>query len=110
MGGLLDGIDTAKLMMGQNAFHISLNLIAQSYLPGSKVAGVFQTAHGLPLLHESKRSHVVIIGDAIIRPRAVFATDEFRGRGVSSLFTDGFLDSIELVKHGKADILLAQPR
>ncbi len=85
----LFGIDMAKVVMGQNAFQVAFNMIVQTYDDGT-AAGVFQTRHGEPLRAGSKRSHVLMLGDMIYRPRVIIASDAFRGSGIKGLLMDGF--------------------
>lgn len=85
----LHGVDWTRVVMGDKAFKVAMNLIVQTY-PDGKAAGVFQTAHGLPLHFGSKRSHILVLGDMIYRPRMVIASDAMRGMGISHLFTHGF--------------------
>lgn len=89
--GLLEGVNVAKVMLGERAFHIPFNLIAQPMGDG-KVVGVFQTTAGLPLLCGSSRTHVLLVGDMMFRPRLAFGSDAFRGSGLSVLATNGFAE------------------
>lgn len=88
---LYAGLDMTKVMMGERAFQLSINLIAQR-MDDNNVIGCFQTSQGLPLLHGSPRTHVLLLGDMIFRPRLVLASDEFRGSGFSHLATNGFAE------------------
>jgi hypothetical protein len=89
---MFEGVNMAKVMMGERAFQIPLNLIVQPYADGV-VTGVFQTQMGEPLTCGSKRTHILLLGDMIYRPRLAIGSDEFRGRGLASLCRDGFVDT-----------------
>lgn len=97
------GVDMAKVMMGEDAFQVAFNLISQACDDGEKVAGVFQTSHGLPLLAGSQRTHILMLGDMIFRPRLIVATDAFRGAGLSHLAKEGFISAEEWAK---GDVIL----
>lgn len=99
IGGLYDGIDMAKLMMGNRAFQIGINIISTDYGNG-KVSGVFQTSQGQPLISGLKTGHVLMLGDAIIRPRIIVGSDEFNGYGFSNLAKEGFLEINKWVETG----------
>lgn len=76
-------------VLGRPTLHVPMNFITQD-MGGGKVIGVFQTASGTPLLHNSTKTHQLILGDVFIRPRVVYDTDAFRGAGMQVLTTNGF--------------------
>lgn len=82
---------SAEQILGRPTLHVPLNLIVQDMGEG-KVTGVFQTSAGLPLLHGSRKTHQLILGDAFIRPQLVFESDAFRGSGLASLAMSGFIE------------------
>lgn len=104
IGGLYEGLDINKVMYGQNAFQIPINMISQE-VEGEKVTGVFQTSIGLPLRFNSQRTHILILGDLVFRPRLVIASDHLRGSGFAGLAKDGFADMDGWLQHG--DIILS---
>lgn len=99
---LYGDVDVTKVMFGQEAVHVPINIICQPMGDG-KVTGVFQTSAGLPLLRGSARSHILLIGDMVFRPRIACASDEFRGSGLAALAQHGFM---ELPKWLRGDVLL----
>lgn len=101
---LYGDLDMAKVMMGQNAFHIPINLIAQPMDQG-RIIGVFQTSNGVPLLANSNKTHVLLLGDMIFRPRVIAASNAFQGCGVSALLKQGFS---EIETWLKGDVILAE--
>lgn len=103
IAGLYEGMDMAKVMMGQNAFHIAMNLIIQTY-GNDTAAGVFQTKQGKPLYAGSERSHILMLGDMIYRPRVIVASDAFQGTGIGGLFTSGFTEMDKWIETG--DLIL----
>ena len=91
---------TTEQMYGKGAIHIPINFIVQKVDDEGRVTGVFQTSAGTPLLFGSKKTHQMILGDAIIRPRLVCESDEFQGSGLSSLACSGFLEHENWFKGG----------
>jgi hypothetical protein len=57
-----------------------------------------------PLFFGSKKTHVLILGDLVLRPHLVLATDGLTGVGLAGLATSGWL-SEEWFKPG-ADLIL----
>ncbi len=82
-----------NIKLGPNDLRVGMSIISQ-YVGPSVSAGVWQTGPDFrDLLHfGSHAAHVLIQADVIIRPTLVKTTDDLRGRGVSSLFTEGWLD------------------
>ncbi len=102
---LFGDVDMTKVMWGERARHVPLNLIVQRVdNTTGKVTGVFQTDAGLPLMYDSKRTHVLILGDAVIRPRLAMGSDAFVGWGIAGLARDGFAEIQKWVDTG--DLLL----
>lgn len=107
MNSLFGDYDMAKLMMGERAFHIPVNFIAQQTDKGSdKVAGVWQSSMGKPLFPDDKFIHVLTLGDMIFRPRLMIGSNSFSGRGISSLYKDGFIDMDKWVNEGEVILKL----
>jgi hypothetical protein len=102
MESLMGDVDIAKFVMGKHAFHIPINLIAQK-TDGAKVAGVWQTCSGLPLLGNSQKyNHVLTLGDMIFRPRLMIGVEKaFCGMGIASLYKDGFADPTKWLREGE---------
>lgn len=100
------GIDHAKLLMGKDAIHVAINMIVQPMGDDGddSVTGVFQTRHGRPLQFGRAESHILVLGDAIIRPRLVIASNAFRGSGLNHLATSGFAEFDKWVRTGHAVI------
>lgn len=89
----------AKVMMGERAFQIPLNLITQ-HASENGVAGVFQTTQGLQLMggDANKFVHVLTMGDMIFRPRLMIGSNDFTGWGIGGLFKDGFISHEQWLK------------
>lgn len=88
-GGMYGDVQqTAKLMMGERAIQVPLRMIIQAPETG-KSAGIFQSS--TPLLNfgtdGADPTHLLVLGDAIIRPHLVLGSNRFRGRGISGLYT-----------------------
>lgn len=90
----LYGIDPATMAMGIHAVHVPLALIQQDCGEKNKFCGVFQFEHpgGNKLFKTQKDEspHVLMIGDAIIRPRIVMHSSHLVGQGISGVYRDGF--------------------
>jgi hypothetical protein len=92
---LYDGIDTARLMFGENARHVPAWMYVQDNGPGgvtfigaSNVTGTHRPAPDAtphPLRYGSERTHQLIVGELIVRPHLVIATDTLRGMGLTNL-------------------------
>lgn len=81
-----------RAMFGEHAKHVALNLVVQDASPrGVAVVG---TIAGDALRFGSRLTHQLILGDAVIRPRLVIASNAFIGHGLSALVT-GALNSPE---------------
>lgn len=106
MSSLFGDLDIAKIMFGQNAFHIPFNMIVQQVGDGDKAAGIFQTESGKPLYFGSVKSHVMILADVVVRPQLVLATDEMAGHGIGGIYSSGFHDMMGLLQQDKCDVLL----
>lgn len=99
IASLYEGVDIAKVMMGERAFHIPINFITQ-HASENGVAGVFQTTHGLQLMggDANKFIHVLTMGDMIFRPRLMIGSDDFKGVGMAGLYKDGFISHEQWLK------------
>jgi len=100
----LFGISPEQLL-GRPTLHLPLNMIVQKAAhptsdDAGKVVGVFQTSAGQELTFDSAMTHQLILGDAFIRPRLVFESNEFRGVGISHLLTSGFVETETWMKNG----------
>ena len=104
------GFDINKVMFGENAINIPLNMYFQ-HIPrindqSNKHAGVFQFDYPIDKFKElqNSRSGLLILGDAIIRPRVAIATDACIGDGISSIYTGGFIKVLKSLKTDKSEI------
>lgn len=96
------GVDYAKVMFGENAHHVPAFLYVQaagdgsvSFVGGSKLpAGCVH-----PLHYGSERTHQLIIGEIVVRPHQVIASDAGRGDGIGSLLLGHRLD--EFIERGE---------
>jgi hypothetical protein len=94
---LYDGIDTARLMFGENARHVPAWLYVQdagngvvTFVGSSSVTGTPHprpAAGPHPLRYGSDRTHQLVIGELIVRPHLVVATDTLKGIGLPGLAT-----------------------
>lgn len=98
MDNMYDGVDMTAVMFGANARHVPAWLYVQNQGPGmvsivgaSRVANL-AAAH--PLRYGSDRAHQLVIGEIVIRPHVVIATDARRGDGLAALTGDHNLREI----------------
>jgi hypothetical protein len=81
-----------RAMFGQNAVQIPFNCIVQADPDTKSVAAivVVRGPEAMRLTFGSKRTHQLILGDAVIRPHAVIESNHCRGYGLTGLATSGF--------------------
>jgi len=82
-----DDVDYARILFGRYAVHVPAWLYVQHQGDGTVLfvgaSKVPDLAH--PLRYGSDRTHQFIVGEVIVRPHRVVATDALRGSGVSFL-------------------------
>jgi hypothetical protein len=94
VASLYGDTDMARIMYGQNARHVPAWMYVQNQ--GGGTVGLVgssrtpQDAH--PLRYGSGRVHQLIVGEIIVRPHLVIATDTYQGCGVSQLYMNSELD------------------
>lgn len=86
---LYDGVDMARVMYGQNAVHVPAFFYVQnqgdgmvSFIGGSALPGAVH-----PLRYGSERAHQLVIGEVIVRPHIIVATDTLQGLGMNGMMT-----------------------
>jgi len=88
---MYDGLDSTKIMFGENAIHVPLNIVIQGAGESGDrqiVSVIGQSAAQAkvhPILFGGTMTHQLILGDCIIRPRLVIETNDFIGRGLNGL-------------------------
>jgi hypothetical protein len=110
---LYGGDDVAtKIMFGENARHVPMWMYVQdqgtqdgqryvSFVGASKVG-----ADTHPLRYGSERVHQFVLGEIIVRPHLVIATDTLQGMGLAGLATNGH-DLRRMLTQG--ELLLCTP-
>ena len=102
MNGLMDEEMYTKMLMGQDAVKVPLNLIAQCVDGVDTFAGVFQFRHpnGKQLFraNDGQATHTMVMADAIIRPHVVMGTEHMAGYGIGGIYTSGFTEMDEWVR------------
>lgn len=79
----------ATAIYGENARHVPCWMYVQDAGDGIVcLAGASRVVGAHPLRYGSERTHQLIVGEIIVRPHRVIATDVLRGYGVSALLTD----------------------
>lgn len=87
--GLYGGLDMAKVMFGEGARRVGrMHMWVQGADRETGVSFVGASRVGLPLRFGSDRTHQLVIGELIVIPRAVIATDVMQGHGLTGLLTD----------------------
>lgn len=84
---LYGGADIARVMYGENARHVPAWMYVQNHGQGAVGfvgASLVDGTH--PLRYGSDRTHQFIVGEVIVRPHLVIATDALRGMGMGSLY------------------------
>lgn len=103
-----DGVDYTKVMFGENAVHCGFNMIVQDAGDGKIIVIAQSTSpikgHQHPLQFGSKRTHVMCMGDIVVRPHMVFGSDAFRGAGLNNLIRTAFTSPAEWIDQG--DVIL----
>lgn len=83
---LYGGVDMAKVLFGENARHVPCWMYVQGEAGLVSFVGSSRIPTGEhPLRFGSQRTHQFIVGEAIIRPHLVVATDTLRGMGLGNL-------------------------
>jgi hypothetical protein len=98
----MSGVDYARVFFGENAVHVPAWMYVQNQGQGvvSFVGGSRTPAAAHPARYGSERTHQLIVGELLIRPHAIVATDALRGMGLASLVTNGH-DVTEMLRNGE---------
>jgi hypothetical protein len=81
--------DMGRLMYGQNARHVPAWMYVQRHADSTVgLVGASRVPEGTPhpLLYGSGRAHTFVVGEIIVRPHIVIATDALAGYGAGSLY------------------------
>lgn len=105
MSGLYDGVDMDRVLYGEKARRVPAWMYVQQQDNNGMVSFVgASNVDGLnPLRFGSERTHQFVLGEIIVRPRLVIATDSLRGMGLSALAT-GDHDFARMLADGEAII------
>lgn len=93
MSDLTMGVDYARVIYGDDARHVPAWFYVQDQGAGVVAfvgASVLPADLAHPLRYGSDRTHQIIVGEIIVRPHTVVATDELRGAGLGALATGAF--------------------
>jgi hypothetical protein len=90
----MDGDAYTRLIFGQHARHVPGWLYVQDAGDGTvSFVGSSRVTDGPhPLRYGSRRTHQLVIGEVIVRPHLVVASDVARGAGLAGLVTGEFHD------------------
>ena len=88
-------------MFGCNAIKVPFNCIVQDQGDGG-IAAVIVVGGSMAARYKfgSKKTHQLIVGDAVIRPHFVVDSDHLIGTGLAGLAKSGFADIAGWLKNG----------
>lgn len=92
-----------RAMFGQNAIQVPFNCIVQANPNENTVAAVIVvggSSQTLRYMFGGKKTHQLIIGDAIIRPHLVMDSDHLTGTGIAGIARSGFADVEGWMRNG----------
>lgn len=84
-------------VLGEHARHVPCWLYVQDQGKGVvSIVGASRTgASRHPLRYDSARTHQLIVGEIVVRPHSIVATDALRGMGLSGLVSHPYdIDSM----------------
>lgn len=98
-------MDYAKVLFGENAVHVPAWMWVQpagdglvSFAGASRIPDL-GAAH--PLRYGSERVHQLIVGEVVVRPHLIVATDVHRGSGLAALVSSTRIDREALLADGE---------
>ncbi len=91
-----------QLLFGKNAMTIPFNAVIQGDPKNKQVLAIvlIQGDHALKLMYNSKLTHQLIIGDAVIRPHIIVESNHLRGAGVTGIVTSGLSSMEDWINQG----------
>lgn len=96
-------MDYVKAMLGEHARHVPAWLYVQDQGSGVVAftgASSVQNGGLHPLRYGSERTHQFIVGEIVVRPHFVVATDMLRGAGINGLLM-GHHDITHMLSDGE---------
>lgn len=86
-----------RLLMGEHAVRVPLNLIVQGHLGNGRIAfvGTSRRDDPHPLEFGSRETHQLVVCDAIIRPQLVAESSAWKGTGLGALFTSSAMTGVD---------------
>lgn len=91
-------------MFGQNAIQVPFNCIVQANHKENTTVAVIVvggTPQAMGYTFGGKKTHQLIVGDAIIRPHLVMDSDHLVGTGLAGIAMSGFADVGAWMESGK---------
>jgi hypothetical protein len=80
-----------RAMFGEHALHVPAWLVVQDQGNGTvALVGASKMNAPHPLRYGSERTHQLIIGELVVRPHRVVASDALRGNGLAALVANPF--------------------
>jgi len=102
---------TTEHLFGKGSKHIAFNYVVQSAgdsLDRAAIIGTTCFAKDMSFGGIAKKTHTLVMCDAIVRPRLVVVSDHLRGVGTSGILRDGIASIDGWVTHGEV-IYCADP-
>jgi len=97
----MDSFPFIKEMLSKDARCVNMWMKVQDQ--GEGVISFVGASRSIDLRYGSKKTHQLIIGEIIVTPRLVIASDDFRGVGLAGLATE-----CDVEKWMKGDIIVGK--
>lgn len=104
---LYGDVDMTRVLFGVNARQVPAWLYVQDQADGMvSFVGASKVEPGQPhpLRYGPERTHQFVVGELIVRPQLVVATDALRGMGLSGLIQQGYPDFDAMLRRGETVI------
>jgi len=102
---------TPEHLFGKGSRHIAFNYVVQGCgdsLDRAAIIGTTCFAKDMSFDGIKKKTHTLVMCDAIVRPRLVVVSDHLRGVGITGILTTGMAGMEDWAKHGEV-IYCANP-
>ena len=101
---------TTEHLFGAGSRHIAFNYVVQDCGGRNRAAIIGTTSFAKEMSFDGmgKKTHTLVLCDAIVRPRLVVVSDHLRGVGLSGIARDGLMGIEQWAEHGEV-IYCADP-
>ena len=87
MSGLYGDLDVAKLMFGNMAVHVPAWFVVQAGCPESMPVSFVGASRNHALTFGADETHILVVGELVVRPHLIVASNKFIGSGLGGLIT-----------------------